>query len=235
MAKGDFSSGSSESVIPEAVLESVNSTLRSLEQLKPQFMQLVGLTKDLDVLSQLQPLQRAQAYFLIAKAASTLFAVRLRCEGVDLDKHPINSELDRLSLYETKLEKLQDLGKAPLRPSTALNQRAAARFIEHSLPDLTAAQRQSLREISKGERPRVNYTERVSQKRRKFQSSGSSSIQAAAQDFLEKAAKELMGENKSGFKGPLFYVSDDDEGGQHGEDGEEEVIKGLVEISSDDD
>ncbi|KAI4326382.1 hypothetical protein MLD38_031704 [Melastoma candidum] len=161
----------------------------------------------------MQPLQRAQAYFLLAKAASTLFAVRLRCEGVDLEKHPINSELERLRLYQTEHEKLWDLSKAPRRPSTALNQQAAAHFIEHSLPDLTAEQRQSLREISKGEWPRVNYTERASQKRRKCQPSGSPSIQAAARAFLEKAAKELVGENKSGFEGPLLDVSDDDEGG----------------------
>lgn len=91
-----------------------------------------------------------------------------------------------------------------------------------------------MREISRGERPRTNYMERTSQKKRKCQSSGPQSIQAAARDFLEKAAQELMGKNKSGFKGPLVDISDD-EGGQHGEETEEVVIKGLVEISSDED
>lgn len=129
---------------------------------------------------------------------------------------------------------------APLRPSAKLNYQAATRFIEHSLPDLTSGisfvqvyyccdclwgwmkvnpkvtyfsdQRQGLREISKGKVPKMNYyTESGSgQRKRKYPSSGKSSVQTVAKEFLEKAARELLGNNEGGFKGPLVEISDDD-------------------------
>lgn len=204
-------------MVPEPVLDSANTTLLNLEALRGQFLEFLSLA-DPDVLAELPPLQRARALLVLAKAASTLLAVRLRCTGVDPDDHPIKSELERLSLYEGKLERLMDLSKAPLRPSTTLNYQAATRFIEHSLPDLTQDQRQSMRELSRGGGPKPKSYER----KRKYQS-----VQATTKDFLEKAAQELLGSNRTGFKGPLIDDSDDES--------EHEDIKGLVEISSDED
>ncbi|XP_030523475.1 nuclear nucleic acid-binding protein C1D [Rhodamnia argentea] len=215
--------GSSDGMVPEPVLDSAKTTLRDLGALRGQFLEFLSLA-DPDVLAELPPLQRARALLVLAKAASTLLAVRLRCTGVDPDDHPIKSELERLSLYEGKLERLVDLSKAPLRPSTTLNHQAATRFIEHSLPDLTPDQRQSMRELSRGGGPTPKSYER----KRKYQSSGFQSVQATTKDFLEKAAQELLGSNRGGFKGPLIDDSDD-------ENEHEEVIKGLVEISSDED
>ncbi|KAF7830362.1 nuclear nucleic acid-binding protein C1D [Senna tora] len=101
--------------------------------------------------------------------------------------------------------------EAPLRPSTTLNYQAATRFIEHSLPDLTPEQRQNMRNLSRGERPKVNYQERSGQKR-KYQSSEKQSVQTAAKEFLEKAAREILGNNAGGMKGPIqIDISDDDE------------------------
>lgn len=68
-----------------------------------------------------------------------------------------------------------------------------------------------MREISKGEGTRIKYLERVVHKKRKYQSTDKQSVQSAAQEFLEKASRELLGDNKSGFKGPLRQPEDSDE------------------------
>ncbi|OMO90683.1 Sas10/Utp3/C1D [Corchorus olitorius] len=201
--------GGGSSVIPENVLDSVKTTLLNVENVKTHLLEFLSLS-DPDVLAQMPPLQRAQALFLLAKATTTLFTLRLRCSGMHPDDHPIKSELERLSLYQDKLERFIDISKAPLRPSTTLNSRAAARFIEHSLPDLTPEQRQSMRQISKGEGPRIKYSD-SGVKKRKYQSSEKQSVQAAAKEFLEKAARELFGDNKDGFKGPLLVEANDDD------------------------
>lgn len=59
-----------------------------------------------------------------------------------------------------------------------------------------------MREISRGEGPKIKYSDRIGQKKRKY-SCEKQSIQHAAQTFLEKAALELLGDNKDSFKGPL--------------------------------
>ncbi|KAE8735907.1 pentatricopeptide repeat-containing protein [Hibiscus syriacus] len=198
------------SAIPESVMSSVNTTLVNVENLRTHLLQFLSLS-DPDVLAEMSPLQRAQAFFSLAKASTTLFALRLRCSGVHPDDHPIKSELERLSLYQEKLERFIDLSKAPLRPSTTLNSQAATRFIEHSLPDLTPEQRLNMRQISKGEGTRIKYSDSNVQKKRKYQSSEKQSVQNAAKEFLEKAARELFGDKKDGFKGPLQVDASDDD------------------------
>ncbi|CAA0825204.1 Sas10/Utp3/C1D family [Striga hermonthica] len=159
----------------------------------------------------MDPLERAQVLLLLAKATTTLFALRLRCKGVNPDDHPVRREFERLSLYQEKLQQCMDLNKAPLRPSVTINPKAAARFIEHSLPDLSSEQRQSMRKISQGVDQRINYLDKNLQKKRKFQSSERQSVRTAAQEFLEKAARELLGNNKNGVKGPFQPEDSDDD------------------------
>ncbi|GKV03148.1 hypothetical protein SLE2022_034270 [Rubroshorea leprosula] len=197
-------SGSQSSIIPESVMDSVKNTLVNAEQVRTHLLQILSLAEP-DVLALMPPLQRAQSLFLLSKATTTLFTLRLRCSGVDPDDHAVKSELERLSLYQDKLKRFIDWSKAPLWRSTTLNSQAATRFIEHSLPDLTPAQRQGMRDISRGQGPKIKYTERSVQKKRKHRSSEkqSQSVQAAAKEFLEKAARELFGDNDGGFKGPL--------------------------------
>ncbi|GAV84288.1 Sas10_Utp3 domain-containing protein [Cephalotus follicularis] len=197
-------------IIPDSVMESVKTTLTNVQQLKTHLLQFSPLS-DPQVLAEMPPLQRAQSLFLLAKATTTLFALRVRCSGVHPDDHPVKSELERLSLYEEKLERFIGLSKAPLRPSTTLNYQAATRFIEHSLPDLTPEQRQSMKQISRNEGPRMKYLERAVHKKRKYQSSEKQSVQTAAKEFLEKAAREILGDNKDGFKGPLQQVDTSNE------------------------
>lgn len=53
--------------------------------------------------------------------------------------------------------------------------------------------------------------DRSLQKKRKYQSSEKQSVRSAAQEFLEKAARELLGDNKNGVKGPLQHEDSDDD------------------------
>ncbi|KAH9760310.1 nuclear nucleic acid-binding protein c1d [Citrus sinensis] len=210
-------------VIPDSVMDSLKKSLYNVEQVKAHLLKLISLS-DPDVLAEMPPLERAQSLFLVAKATTTLYTLRLRCSGVHPDDHPVKSELERLSLYQDKLRRFIDLSKgayfypfAPMRPSTTLNYQAATRFIEHSLPDLThefvnssrAAQRKSMKGIARGEGPRIKYTDRSAQKKRKFQSSEKMSVQTAAKEFLEKASRELLGDTQDGFKGPLQIDASD--------------------------
>lgn len=197
-------------VVPEKVMDSVKKTLDNVEKVQTHLLPFLSIAEP-DVLAQMHPLQRAQSMLLLAKATTNLFALKLRCSGVNLDDHPIKSELERLSLYEEKLERFISLSKAPLRRSTTLNHQAATRFIEHSLPDLTQDQKQSMREISRGKGPKEKQLERNAQKKRKYQSSEKPSVQIAAKEFLEKAALELLGDSNGGLQGPLCGNASDDD------------------------
>ncbi|XP_038695631.1 nuclear nucleic acid-binding protein C1D-like [Tripterygium wilfordii] len=183
--------------VPESVLDSATRTLANVEQVEAHLPELLSLS-DPEVLAKLPPLQRAQSLLLLAKATTALFTLRLRCSGIQPDDHPVKTELERLNLYQDKLERFIDLSRAPLRPSTTLNYQAATRFIENSLPDLTPGQRQSMKDVSKREGTRIKYLEKTVQKKRKHQS-----VQTAAKEFLEKASLELLGDSQGSFKGPL--------------------------------
>ncbi|XP_077240753.1 sas10/Utp3/C1D family [Tasmannia lanceolata] len=201
--------GGEETAVPESVMESISRTMISLEEMKPNLVEFLALAEP-DVITELPPLQRAHALLLLAKSMSTLFTLRLRCSGVQPDDHAVKTELERLSLYEEKLHKYNDWSKAPSRPSTTINYQAATRFIEHSLPDLTPEQKQSMQDISKGEVGKSSlYENRNAYKKRKYQSSNKQSIRASAQEFLEKATRELLGA-QSDLKGPLRDESSDE-------------------------
>ncbi|XP_047313994.1 nuclear nucleic acid-binding protein C1D [Impatiens glandulifera] len=191
------------SVVPESIVEAATRTCSNLENFRSHFLEFLPLC-DAETLAELPPLQRAETILLLAKATTTLLTLRLRCNGIDPDDHSLKSELERLSLYEDKLQRFIGLSKEPLRRSTILNTQAATRFIEHSLPDLTPEQRQSMREISQGDDGvRMKYLERTIHKKRKYQPE-KQSVPTAAKEFLEKAARELLGDNaNNGFKGPL--------------------------------
>ena len=68
-----------------------------------------------------------------------------------------------------------------------------------------------MRNISKGEGPKIKHTERSARKKRKCDTSEKQSVQTAAQEFLEKAARELSGGNTDGFKGPLIKIDSSSE------------------------
>ncbi|KAK8949878.1 hypothetical protein KSP40_PGU016817 [Platanthera guangdongensis] len=195
-----------DGVVPATVLDSVRETLNCVDELRGNLERFLTLAEP-DVLAELTPLQRARAFLVLATSASALFSVRLGCSGIRADDHPIRTEIDRLGLHEDKLRKYNDWNKAPLRPSVKINPQAAARFIEHSLPDLAPEQRRSLHEISS----RRSFINNRVKKKAKYQSSDKQSVRAATHEFLEKAARELFGSNDSSVKGPLQNLSSDDE------------------------
>ncbi|XP_059658251.1 uncharacterized protein LOC132304537 [Cornus florida] len=202
--------GKERSVVAESVMEAVKRTSNNVEEVRAQFLQFLSLC-NVQVLAEMPPLQRAESLLLLAKATTALFTLRLRCNGVHPDDHPVKTELERLSLYRDKLERFIDLSKAPLRPSTTLNRQAATRFIEHSLPDLTLEQKQNMRNVSRREGVKIKYSERSVHKKRKYQSSEKQSVRTAAQEFLEKAARELLGDKNGRFKGPLQPQDSDED------------------------
>ncbi|CAH2044390.1 unnamed protein product, partial [Thlaspi arvense] len=195
MEGGGGSSSAAAGVVPESAIEAVKQTLGYLDELKPQLEQMLSLAEP-EVLALMQPLKRAKTMNLLAQATTTIFELRLRCTGVNPDDHRVKSEIS-IGIKETE----------PLRPTTVLNRQAATRFIEHSLPDLTSTQRQNIRDLSKGEKTRIRYSE-TSAKKRKLQSSEKQSVRSAAKEFLEKAARELNGDNENGLKGPLMAAAD---------------------------
>ncbi|XP_010493754.1 PREDICTED: nuclear nucleic acid-binding protein C1D-like [Camelina sativa] len=193
-------------VVPVSAIEAVTQTLAHLKELKPQLEQMLALAEP-EVLAAMKPLQRAKTMYLLADATTTLYELRLRCTGVDPDDHRVKSEIERINVYREKFQKCLDQSKEPLRPTTVLNRQAATRFIEHSLPDLTSTQKQNIRDLSKGEQSRIRYSETTARKR-KYQSNEKQSVQSAAKDFLEKAAREIIGNNENGLKGPLMAAAD---------------------------
>ncbi|RRT62458.1 hypothetical protein B296_00038164 [Ensete ventricosum] len=171
--------------VPIAAISAVGETLATVDDLCSHLHRFLSLA-DRDVLAELPPLHRARAFLVLAQAASTLF-------------------LGSLSL-------LPSFPPAPLRPSTRLNSQAATRFIGHSLPDLTPEQRQSLRDISRGDFVRIRSSDNHrAKKKRKQQKPEKPSARAAAQEFLEKAARELCGASELGLKGPLQEISDEED------------------------
>ena len=60
------------SVVPDSIIESANRTLSNLEELKTNLLHFLSLSEP-QVLSQVPPLQRAQAFLVVAKALSALF------------------------------------------------------------------------------------------------------------------------------------------------------------------
>ncbi|OAY71989.1 Nuclear nucleic acid-binding protein C1D [Ananas comosus] len=128
---------SSSGIVPISAVEALAKTLGHAEEVRAQLSEFLAAA-DPDALADLPPLRRARAFLALARAASSLFSVRLRCSGINPDDHPMAKELERLSLHEEKLERFESWSKAPLRPSTTLNYQAATRFIGHSLPHLTS-------------------------------------------------------------------------------------------------
>ncbi|CAN1802335.1 hypothetical protein LINPERHAP1_LOCUS23326, partial [Linum perenne] len=81
-------------------LDSVNTTFTNLEQVEANLLQFQSLA-DPDVISEMPPLERGQSLLMVAKATTILFACMC----------PLKLSLDRINLYEKKLDRLMDLSK----------------------------------------------------------------------------------------------------------------------------
>ncbi|XP_009151033.1 nuclear nucleic acid-binding protein C1D isoform X2 [Brassica rapa] len=177
--EGSSSAAAAAGVVPKSAMDAVKQALAHLEELKPQLEEMLSLAQP-EVLAQMQPLKRAKVMYMLAEATTTIFNLRLRCTGVNPDDHRVKSEIERLDVYKEKLQRCMDRSKA---------------------------QRQNIRDLSKGEKSRMRYSE-TSAKKRKYQSNEKQSVRSAAKEFLEKAARELNGNNENGLKGPLMAAAE---------------------------
>ncbi|CAL5002934.1 unnamed protein product [Urochloa decumbens] len=135
-------SADAASAVPPSAVSAAEDMLAAAESVGDHLSQLLAAAgEDPDAVAELPPLLRARAFLAVAQAATSLFAVRLRCSGIDPDEHPIKKEFERLNLCQEKLNRFDDWEKAPLRPTTTLNTQAAARFIGHSLSHLTSEEK----------------------------------------------------------------------------------------------
>jgi len=73
--------------VPEAVIETLNRTLESLQELETELPQFLSLS-DPDFLAQLPYLERAHSLFSLAKLASTLFSCLLFSSLKTIIAHP---------------------------------------------------------------------------------------------------------------------------------------------------
>ncbi|CAL5011556.1 unnamed protein product [Urochloa decumbens] len=200
-------SADAASAVPPSAVSAAEDMLAAAESVGDHLSQLLAAAReDPDAVAELPPLLRARTFLAVAQAATSLFAVRLRCSGIDPDEHPIKKEFERLSLCQEKLNRFDDWEKAPLRPTTTLNTQAAARFIGHSLSHLTSDQKRSMQAISRGERKGWS-----GQKRKPEPLPEKKSVRAAAEEFLAKATQELIGNSDNRVKGPVIVLSDEDE------------------------
>ncbi|KAJ1256164.1 hypothetical protein BS78_K077000 [Paspalum vaginatum] len=189
-----FAADADASAVPPSVVSAAEDTLAAAESVGDHISQLLAAAaEDPDAVAELPPLLRARAFLAVAQAATSLLGVRLRCSGVDPDEHPIRKEFERLSICQEKLNRFEDWNKA-------------ARFIGRSLSHLTSDQKMSMQAISRGERRGWS-----GQKRKTEPLPEKKSVRAATEEFLAKAAQELIGHSDSRVKGPVLLISDEDE------------------------
>ncbi|CAD6265707.1 unnamed protein product [Miscanthus lutarioriparius] len=186
------------SAVPPSVVSAAEQTLAAAESVGDHLSHLLAAAAaDPDAVAELPPLLRARAFLAVAQAATSLLG------GTAPSTLLL---LERLSLWQEKLNQFEDWDKAPLRPTTTINTQAAARFIGHSLSHLTSDQKRSMQEISRGERRSWS-----GQKRKPEPLPEKKSVRTAAEEFLAKAAQELIGHSDSRVKGPVIVIPDEDE------------------------
>ncbi|KAJ7294550.1 hypothetical protein O6H91_Y251100 [Diphasiastrum complanatum] len=187
------------SLVPTHVLEGVARLDAKLQTLEANLTHLLLLSSLSHSLAHLSPIDRASAFLSLSKSVNTLFSVFLRTTGESPNDHPAKTEVERVELYEDKVERAIYRSKTPSRPTSSLNIAAANRFIEHSIPDLTTDQRKRVREVSQEKSRRLRLEDKSDGRSRKSpkrdKKDGESVAQAAAA-FLAEAQRELLVEKR---------------------------------------
>eukprot|EP00250_Pteridium_aquilinum_P010277 c19263_g1_i1 orf=159-725(+) len=181
----------------EEGLVAVASVSEELDSLERRLQGLFSLLHDPSILAALPPLHRAAAFLSLSKALNALFALHLRCKGLPPEDQLLNSELERVSLYDSKIGHFIDDLKGPKHRTTVLNVEAANRFIEHAISDLTEEQKKDLQGIKR----QCVESKHESMKSRNLPSkplkpARTQSITEAAAAFLEEAKKDLLEEQE---------------------------------------
>mmetsp|Transcript_23506 Transcript_23506/g.39385 ORF Transcript_23506/g.39385 Transcript_23506/m.39385 type:complete len:193 (+) Transcript_23506:236-814(+) len=168
--------------LPAEATECLEKFENALSSIEKNLQPLLGVSSR-QLESQLKPLERAELHVTLAFAANALFGMYLKTQGVPMAEHPVKRELDRVQMYQQKVER----AKFTERPRTgALNVDAANRFITHSIPDLSADQKKRLREINQRERTKSQDQDAKAKTPRQK----SITAKEAANAFLEEITAE---------------------------------------------
>ncbi|MCO5601872.1 hypothetical protein L7F22_055998 [Adiantum nelumboides] len=122
-----------------------------------------------------------------------LIHYKAECRGLSLEDHILNSEVERVSLYDGKVGHFIDNLKGPKHRAVVVNLEAANRVIEHSIPHLTEEQKKGLQGIK---RQCVEARQPRNLLHTPLQPARTQSITEAAAAFLEEARKELVEEGR---------------------------------------
>ncbi|KAL1367298.1 hypothetical protein HN51_021339 [Arachis hypogaea] len=185
--------------VPKEMSDPLRRMVASLENLEAELPNILSLSNPF-ILSKMPPLQRAHSLLTLANITSTLFS------WTNPDYHPLKSELDRLKVYQRKLEPFADVGQALPLPSSFLDDQAS---VDRSF---TSVQRKEMANMSIGEVPTMsNYQEQAGQKR-KHPSSEEHPVQVYAEVHVKKEPLEVFGHNNGKTEEPIVIdISDDDE------------------------
>ncbi|MCO5556823.1 hypothetical protein L7F22_010376 [Adiantum nelumboides] len=180
--------------VPQEAPAAVATISSELESVEERLRNLLFLLQQPSTLASLPALNRSAAFLSLSKTLNALFAVHLRCRGLSVEDHILNSEVERVSLYDGKVGHFIDNLNGPKHRAVVVNLEAANRVIEHSIPDLTEEQKKGLQGIKRqcveARKPRkLLHTP--------LQPARTQSITEAAAAFLEEARKELVEEGRN--------------------------------------
>ncbi|KAL3678166.1 hypothetical protein R1sor_021122 [Riccia sorocarpa] len=179
-----------DALLPPEVLQDVRNVDTALKGVEEQLNRVLPNCTP-EVMAQLTPLERASTVLSLSKTINALFCLYLRTEGLDPDKHSVTDELERVDLYQTKVQAAIDSKR---RPTVNLDIRAANRFIEHAIPDLHDDKKRQLRDLNnKGNLKRRQEKMPVSVTPKRRPSGLTVAEEAAA--FLAEASKEIQNAN----------------------------------------
>ncbi|KAF6256578.1 hypothetical protein COO60DRAFT_1528769 [Scenedesmus sp. NREL 46B-D3] len=135
--------------VPQEALEQLQTVQAAVDELE-EHMQPFLEASPKDLTAQLTPLEQVKVNLALAQSVVTLYQLHRRLAAANLDKHPLQRELERLAAYERKVKNAvtaDDLARS--RPGASLNIAAANRFIDAAIPDLTDEQKRALRTLGK--------------------------------------------------------------------------------------
>ncbi|CAL8470224.1 g9766 [Coccomyxa elongata] len=123
-------------------LESCKAALRTVEEVLSRCL----VQNDNDKSAQAVPLSQATEQLLMAQTVSVLYQCYLRLSGEAVEDTTHAKDMERLSIYRKKIEKVEsEKWFKEHKRTLEVNVSAANRFISHAIPELTNEQRSALK------------------------------------------------------------------------------------------
>lgn len=135
--------------LPDAIIAQAEDFERKLDGLRDRLQPFLSVNpKDLE--EELTPLERAQWYTAVSRAAVTLFQLHCKAKGLDPGTTKgVQDERDRVLHYTKKVKRAVDTHELSIsRPTISVNLAGAGRFIANALPDISKEQREALRKVA---------------------------------------------------------------------------------------